>query len=513
MSREWRIPKGGSPLYTERKMRCIVLGCLIVILLAGPAYPTNDAVKRAMALYKLHCYEEAGSLLHSSLASLEEGSRGGAHLGLGLVYLKNAELHRAFYLISVSVHLDYLKKLAAFRGEARSSLVDLYLGEALLEGGRPGEAVRFFERFISDRGAQEKYREIAKVELGLCYHLQANGRKAKGIWKRVNRRDPEVLSELAAAYSKADLVGENPETMCDRALALAKHFGNGTPIRVIKNALGVYVEAGLIEKGLEVLRLTDLKAFSCEEVLGENKVLRFYDLALLDNLAKLYGKASIEYLTKATADDRARDVASYYLGEAYAVLGSFDQSAEVTSSFIASDRAPKKFKAKAKAREAALLYLQGQKAEAMSKWNELLQQKPNSPDLVADILSACSRLAVEWGEIVTKAAALAEAGEGKRSSSVNVALGRYYLGKKDYAKTIAYMEVGRNKGNKNRIEYNDPLMLINLAEAYYHTMRFSEALEIYFAMSRQFPSVRQIQVAVQGVYSIEQKSAGDARIF
>ena len=86
------------------------------------------------------------------------------------------------------------------------------------------------------------------------------------------------------------------------------------------------------------------------------------------------------------------------------------------------------------------------------------------------------------------------------------------MGKKDYTKSIAYMEVGRNKSNKNRIEYNDPLMLINLAEAYYQTMRFSEALEIYFAMSKQFPAVRQIQVAMQGVYSMEQKSAGDARI-
>jgi tetratricopeptide (TPR) repeat protein len=512
MSREWRIAKGGSPLCTERNMRCIVLGCLMVVLLAAPAYPANDTVKRAMTLYKMHCYEEAATVLHSSLASLEEGSQGLAYLSLGLIYLKNAELHRALYLISVSVHLDYLEKLAAFRGEARSSLVDLYLGEALLQGNRSGEAVRSFERLISDRGVQEKYREIAEVQLGLCYQLQAKNRKAKDIWKRANPRDPEVLSELAAAYSKACLVGENPETICDEALALAKHSGNATPIRVIKNALGVYAKAGLIEKGLELLGETDLKAFSSEEVLGENKVLRFYNLALLDNLAKLYGKASIEYLTKATAVDGSRDAANYYLGEAYAGFGSFDQSAKVTSSFISSNGAPQQFKTKAKARQAALLYLQGQKTEAMNRWNELLQQQPNSPDLVADILSACNRLGVECSEIVTRAAALAKAGDGNKLSSVNIALGRYYLGRKDYTKSIAYMEVERNKGNKNRIEYNDPLMLINLAEAYYQTMQFSEALEIYFAISEQFPAVRQIQVAMQGIYSMEQKSAGDAKI-
>jgi len=484
----------------------------MVILLAAPAYPAHDPVKRAMALYKMHRYQDAATLLRSSLGSVEAGRQGIAHLSLGLVYLKNAELHRELYRTSVSVHLDYLTKLAEFRGEARSRLVDLYMGEVLLKASRFGEAARSFERFILDKSVLEKHREIARVESGLSYHLAGNGQKAKALWRSVNQGDPEVLSELATAYSKAGLAGENPVAMCEGALALAQKSGNGMPIRVIKNALGVYVKADLIEEALDLLRLTDLQTFSSKEVLGKNKVLRFYDLGLLDNLATLYGKASIEYLTKATANDRSRNAASYYLGETYAVLGCIDKSAEVTSSFISSDGAPRQFKTKAKARQAALMYLQGRKTEAMSRWNQLLQQRPNSPDLLADILSACSRLGVECNEILTKAGALAEAGEGRKFSGVNVALGRYYLDKKDYGKTIAYMEAGRNKGKKNRIEYNDPLMLVNLAEAYYQTMRFSEALEIYFAMSKQFPAVRQIQVAMQGMYSMEQKSAGDARI-
>jgi hypothetical protein len=56
-------------------------------------------------------------------------------------------------------------------------------------------------------------------------------------------------------------------------------------------------------------------------------------------------------------------------------------------------------------------------------------------------------------------------------------------------------------------------MLVNLADAYYYTRKFSEALEIYFEMSKQFPAIRQIQVALQGIYSMEQQSAGDAKIF
>jgi pentatricopeptide repeat protein len=55
-------------------------------------------------------------------------------------------------------------------------------------------------------------------------------------------------------------------------------------------------------------------------------------------------------------------------------------------------------------------------------------------------------------------------------------------------------------------------MLVSLADAYYRIKKFSEALEIYFEMSKHFPEVRQIQEAMQGVYAIEHKSAGDVKI-
>lgn len=92
-------------------------------------------------------------------------------------------------------------------------------------------------------------------------------------------------------------------------------------------------------------------------------------------------------------------------------------------------------------------------------------------------------------------------------------MGSYYLAKREYPKAASYLEAGRDKGNKNKIEFNPPAMLVDLAEAYYRTKKFSEALEIYFEMSRQFPQVRQLQDALQGIYSMEHKSAGDVKIF
>ena len=65
--------------------------------------------------------------------------------------------------------------------------------------------------------------------------------------------------------------------------------------------------------------------------------------------------------------------------------------------------------------------------------------------------------------MLQKAAAIVEAGEGKRFSELNVALGKYYLGKLDDTKAISYLEAGRDKSNKNKIESNDPMMLVSLA--------------------------------------------------
>ena len=116
-------------------------------------------------------------------------------------------------------------------------------------------------------------------------------------------------------------------------------------------------------------------------------------------------------------------------------------------------------------------------------------------------------------QVVIQASALAQRGHGRPFTRINFALGKYYLWKQNYSKAVAYMEAGRDKSNKNRVEFNDPLMLVNLAQAYCEAKQFSEALEIFFEMSKQFPAVRQIQVALQGVYIMEQKSAGDVKIF
>ncbi len=483
---------------------------VLAALMTATAYAGDDAVTLAMRLSEKRHYEDAARTLRPALSSLASGRQGAAYLTLGIIYLRNAELHHELQQAGMTAHLGYLKKLAAARGDDGSRFADLYLGEALLESGSPGEAAKYLQRFMAQAAAGPRYKAIAAASLGLSHFQRQEVQRARALWAGINTADPEVKAELAAAYSAAGLQDKNPVAMSDAAL---KNSGPGPSPRMRRNLLRVYARAGLTDKGLDLLDQADLKTASYTEVLGKTKTINFYDLSVLGDLATLYGQASLTYLKKAAGDARLKGTADYYLGTAYANAGSVEPSLRAVGAFLSLAEAPAPYRDRARVLQAANQYLRGQRAEAMAVWDELAQRQPADPDLLAEIILACVRVKTDCPKIEPRAALAAETGRGKKYSLLNFALGRYHLWKMDYGKAISYMEAGRDKSNKNKIEANDPVLLVNLAEAYYRTKKFSESLEIYFEMSKQFPVVRQIQEALQGVYSIEHKSAGDVKIF
>jgi tetratricopeptide (TPR) repeat protein len=494
-------------------MKLFIFFFFIGTITAASAYSADDAVSRAMKLYERRHYNEAAIALRSNMSSVEQGRQGAAYLTLGMIYLKNAELHREMYRESLSVHLDYLKKLSAAKGKDRSRYVDFYLGEALLDAGKPLPALTYLERFAADERVEPRYRAVAKVSIGHCFFLQKEKQKAEQTWAGLATSDSHMKAALAAAYAKAGLKDKKPVALADEALISLKKSSLAPNVLDVENILAVYANEGLTDQGFDLLRLVDLKAFSFRESQGRSKVINFYDLSLLKDLSTLYLQASIAVLERAVQDAKLRDTANYYLGEAYTLSGNINQSLQATASFMSSPQMPQQYRDRAAVRHAANRYQKDRHFDVIGSWDVLSKNHPDDPDLLAEILLDCGRLNVDCPKMAQKAAASLEAGEGKRFSTLAIAVGRYYLGKKDYAKAVTYIEAGRDKSNKNKIESNDPLMLIDLADAYYRTKKFSEALEIYFEMSKQFPEVRQIQEALQGIYAMEHKSAGDVRIF
>ncbi len=482
------------------------------LIIAAQASGADDIVTKAVKLYEKRHYDEAAGLLRSNAASLGQAKQGSLNLALGMTYFKNAVLHRELYLASAWASQDYLKKLSALRGSSRSRFVDLYMGDALIEAGKADVAAIYLRQFLANEGLNPQYQAIAQVRLGLSYQAGNEAAKAAPLWAAIDSADPEVKAELAAAYSRAGLKDKDPLALAEESLASQTKRGKPLSIRMVKNLLAVYARAGLTEKGLDLLKRADLKAFSYRETLGKSKVINFYDLSLLDDMASLYGQASIACLEKAAADAKVKGSAEFYLGQAYALFGSADRSRKTADSFLATAQLPQQFKDQARVLQAANLYSMNRKTDAMKVWDELAGKPSQDPDVLAEILFSCRRLKAECSNAARRSAAAVEAGEGRKFSTLNIALGKYYLGRLDTARAVTYLEAGRDKSNKNKIESNDPEMLVSLADAYFRTKKFSEALEIYFEMSKQFPEVRQLQEAMQGVYAMEHKSAGDVKI-
>ena len=480
----------------------------VVLGVCTPAWGADDPVNAATKLYEKRRYEQAARMLEGVKDIAPQGQ-----LVLGMIYLRNADLHEVLARTAAAAELDYLDKLLKASAEGHSRYARLYLAEALLARGNAREAARHFEQVRADPAIESRYRAIASIGLGSALWTQRDAVRARGLWSGAAGADSaaEITLARAAAQGRARAVDvKSLRRVADGA-------GNARELspRARRYLIEIYLAAGVPDEALAVAQAADLGMASYVEgfkvAKGTAKSISFYDLALLTDLAQLYRELARRQLEQAAADARMKPSAEYYLAEALNALGANDEALAFVQAFLARPQAPAQYRERARARQALIAYRQGRGAEAESAWTAMAGSS-SDPEVLADIVLGCADAQAQCAKVLARVGQVIEAGDARRYRRLNFALGSYYLRQKDYARAIAYMEAGRDKSNKNKIEANDPEMLAGLAEAYYRIKKFSEGLEIFFEMSHEFPVVRQIQEAVQGVYSMEQRSAGDVRI-
>ena len=480
----------------------------VVLGVCTPAWGADDPVNAATKLYEKRRYEQAARMLEGVKDIAPQGQ-----LVLGMIYLRNADLHEVLARTAAAAELDYLDKLLKASAEGHSRYARLYLAEALLARGNAREAARHFEQVRADPAIDSRYRAIASIGLGSALWTQRDAVRARGLWSGAAGADGAAEITLARAAAQARARAVDVKSL----RRVADGAGNARELspRARRYLIEIYLAAGVPDEALAVAQAADLGMASYVEgfkvAKGTAKSISFYDLALLTDLAQLYRELARRQLEQAAADARMKPSAEYYLAEALNALGANDEALAFVQAFLARPQAPAQYRERARARQALIAYRQGRGAEAESAWTAMAGSS-SDPEVLADIVLGCADAQAQCAKVLARVGQVIEAGDARRYRRLNFALGSYYLRQKDYARAIAYMEAGRDKSNKNKIEANDPEMLAGLAEAYYRIKKFSEGLEIFFEMSHEFPVVRQIQEAVQGVYSMEQRSAGDVRI-
>ncbi|HEU0187913.1 MAG TPA: hypothetical protein VFR06_08475 [Gallionellaceae bacterium] len=485
---------------------------LLALMLAGSACASaaEDVAARALKLYEKHHYEEALRLLRPQLATLDAASQPAARLAFGMNCLRNAELYQALQNSAIDIEIDYLKQLAAQKSKPSSLYVDYFLGEALMAGGRYAEAVKPLQRFMARPAVAGSDKAQAAVALGSVYWRQRQEAQARSSWSGVTGSQPEIRAALAAAYAEAGQQAQQASAMADAAAAELKK-GKGVDVRSGRYLLRVYAQLDAADKGLDLLAEQEFRGAAYVESLGQSKTLSFYDADLLGSMAQVYADAAVQALEQAARDSKLSGMAAYYLADAWLLQGNNAQALRQSAVFLAQAQMPAPYREHARSVQAAARYRSGKAQEAQAAWKDMAAQ--GSPESLGEALQGCAAAGADCTALAQRAAAAAESGEGRKFFALNAALGKYFLARKEYGRAALYLEAGRDKANKNKIEINDPVLLAGLAQVYYRSKQFSESLEIYFEMSKHYPALRQVQDALQGIYAVEQRSAGDVKIF
>lgn len=485
----------------------------LLLLMASYAIAADDVTGRAMKLYEKHHYEEAARLLRPQLTAMDSAHRAAASLALGMSYLGSAMLYRDLHQTALIIELDYLRQLRKQKTGTPSRYVDLYLGQILLEAGKPADAAVYFKKFAAQKTVPPEARSLAIVGLGVAYSKLREVQKANFEWSSVDKSKPEIKAALAGAYAMTGTQGYNPVLLADTALNDAKLQRHIPGAGMINNMLRAYNLGGATDKALDLLDSKALGDASYIEELGASKSISFYDPSLLDDLSIIHLHAAVSYLDQASRDEKTGKIATYYLAEAYLRLGNAELSLRNGANFLAQSGIPLQYKNMALVNQAGAYSMSGRRAEAGAAWLVMAEKSAEDPALLAAVMMSCTQSKAECFRLEKHALVAIDKGEGKKFFPLSIALGKYYLREKQYSKALMYLEAGRDKANKNKIEANDPVMLADLAQAYYLNRKYSENLEIYFELGKQYPAVRQIQEAVQGIYAMEQQSAGDVKIF
>jgi hypothetical protein len=438
-----------------RRRLALASSIALSLALSAPARPADDPLSAAMRLFEKRRYEQAARALEDAIVGLYAQRRAQAQLVLGTIYLRNADLHEALARTAAAAELEYLDKLMKAGAEGRSRYAKLYLAEALLARGNAHEAARYFEQARADPGIEGRYRAIAGIGLGSALWAQRDTERARGLWKAAGTGGGEVALARAAAEGRAKIADARTLKRVADDSARARE----SSLRTRRYLVEIYLAAGSPEEALSVSRAADWGASSYVEKFkaakGTAKAISFYDLALLGDLAQLYRELARLRLSQAAADARMKPSAEYYLAEALNELGANDDAAGFAKAFIARPQAPAQFRERARARTALIAHRQGRGAEAESAWTAIAEQS-SDPEVLADVVFGCAAAGAQCVKALARAGQVADSSDGRKAQRLNYALGSYHLRKRDYERAIAYMEAGRDKSNKNKLDATIP---------------------------------------------------------
>ncbi len=462
---------------------------------AAPA-AVKPGLEGAQELFRQNHWEEARGHLRSQWGSLPEKDRPTATFLIGRSYVREAEFYRAAHRFGAEVGLAYLEEIAAARANRGVAWIPLFKGLYEVEAGRNTEADRTLLA-AAPTTLPPEWKAVARLRRALAVHRLGRVQEAATALK-----DPAPEGRFCRL-----LVGGAAEPPAAPPKA-------GRRERLLTAAL--LFRAGRAAEAEALLAGLNLDLPDVEDKSDPRKLLRFHDPLVTSAWERICWERAVASLMPlaAGAPGAEKGLAAFYVGLSLFRLGVPEESPKFLQGATASSLGPE-LQASARLLLAPLAW----KARA-----------PTGPELAAlwEGTQTQPDTVLLWDEIKRGDLAKAEPFLTKLEARLRDLLsssserppgalvgrwGLVRLGRgDDPAVLVAALSEHRDKSNKNKLEWNDPLLLIALSAASYRDREYPQALETLFELSKTFPGLRALQWNLQGIYAARQKAGGEARI-
>ncbi len=471
-----------------------------VLLLAVSPQAAGAAAKPglegAQELFRQNHWEEARGHLRSQWGAVPEKDRPAATFLIGRSYVREAEFYCALRRFGSEVGLAYVEELGAAKANRSMVWIPLFKGLYQIEVERNSEAERTLWA-AAQSPLPPEWKATARLRRALALYRLGRALEANSAL-----RDPAPEGRF-----------------CRLLLSGAAELSSGPPPKDRREKLlmaGVLYRAGRTAEAEVLLSGLNLDLPDVEEKSDPKKLLRFHDPLLATAWERVCWERAVVGLKPLAVGGAGieRGLAAYYVGLSLFHLGALGEAASFLKEASGSSLSPE-LQPAARLLLAALAW-KGRPpttTEAASLW-ESTQSQPDTILLwdelrrgdVARVEPFLSKLEARLRDL------LPSSPERPPGSLVGKwGLARLSRGDDPAVLLVALSEY-RDKSNKNKLEWNDPLLLVALAAASYRDHEYPQALETLFELSKTFPGLRGLQWNLQGIYAARQKAGGEARI-
>ncbi len=500
----------------KKIITAFIILAFILLVLNIASHAAEESLKKAMEKYETHRYSEGIALLKKEVDGKQKDELVLPYFILSRFYLKEAELYRTMYETSLMTTNDYLIKLNSVRTGKKSKYLPYFMGLLYLETGQAKKAAATLQQFVNSNSVDTVLKEKARLKLGAAYYISGDRKKAEDIWAEVTAAGEDVIAEKGYVYARLNIKLKDAVEMAQNSINLSQKNGNKNHSKIYREIAFIYYKNDMSDAALGLMDKISLNEPEVLDNVEKNKVVRFYDPALLNDMSRIYYYAAGKYFNKVMSlrgREKYEDLIRFYLSEVNYRLNRYDDSINEINGFLKSNKLDAKYNKKINVLLGACYYKKGDKKKAIEIWDDLLNKNLQDDSAISALMDVYAELNVDATAVLKKIEGLAASKDEKKPKPFYNSLGLLYYSKKDYEKSVQALELVRDKANKNKIEANDPVFLIRLANSYYRLKKYSEALEIFFELGKDYPVVRQIQDTIQGVYSADEKGSGDVRIY